>query len=58
MKEFTPRDKLECVKRELIMRKKVYPRWVEQGKMTLTKADHEIAVMASIVEDYLADVEG
>jgi hypothetical protein len=58
MKEYTPRDKLECVKRELAMRKRVYPRWVEQKKMTQAKADHEIAVMASIVDDYLADVEG
>jgi hypothetical protein len=58
MKEFTPRDKLECAKRELLIRKKVYSRLVKQGKMTLAKADHEIAVMASIVEDYLADVEG
>ena len=58
MKEYTPRDKLECVKRELAMRKAVYPRWIEQKKITQAKADHEIAVMASIVEDYLADVEG
>jgi hypothetical protein len=48
----TTADKLACAKRELAMRKNVYPRWVEQHKMSDGKAAHEIAVMTAIVADY------
>jgi hypothetical protein len=55
----TDTDKLKCAERELEMRKRVYPRWVEAGKMSLAKAAHEIATMDAIVADYrkLADKE-
>lgn len=45
-------DKLACAKRELAMRRHVYPRWVQVGKMTKQNADHEIACMEAIVADY------
>jgi hypothetical protein len=45
-------DKLACIEREIKMRLKVYPRWIEKGKMTQEKADHEIAVMREIADDY------
>lgn len=45
-------EKLACVKRELMMRRNVYPRWIEHGKITAGKAAHEIACMEAIVEDY------
>jgi hypothetical protein len=51
-------DKLKCAQRELAMRKKVYPRWVEQDRMSAGKAEYEIACMAAIVEDYLLVVAG
>lgn len=54
----TEAEKFECAKRELAMRKKVYPRWVEQGRMTQQKADREIACMSAIVEDYRKICEG
>lgn len=41
---------LECVKREIAMRKRVYPRWIEQGRMTQKKADDEIAAMEAVLE--------
>lgn len=44
--------KLRSAKRELAMRRSVYPKWVESGRMTQSEADHEIAVMADIVHDY------
>ncbi len=50
-------DKLACVERELKMRRKVYPRWVEKGHMSLGKSEHEIAAMEAIVADYRAAVE-
>lgn len=45
-------DKLACIEREIKMRLQVYPRWIEKGRMTREKADHEIAVMQAIAEDY------
>jgi hypothetical protein len=48
----TTADKLACAKRELAMRKNVYPRFVEQNKMSPGKAAHEIAAMEAIVRDY------
>lgn len=35
--------------RELALREKVYPRWIEAGTMTSDKARHEIACMKAIV---------
>lgn len=48
----TTADKLACAKRELSMRRNVYPRFIEQNKMSAGKAAHEIACMEAIVKDY------
>jgi len=48
----THTDKRKTAERELSMRKRVYPRWVESGKMTQAQATHEIAVMEAIADDY------
>lgn len=45
-------DKLKCAERELRMRKKTYPRWVNSGQMTAAQAAHEIECMTAIAEDY------
>jgi hypothetical protein len=50
----TTADKLACAKRELAMRKNVYPKWVAQNKMSSVTAAHELAAMAAIVRDYEA----
>ena len=42
-------EQLACAKREVGMRKRVYPRWVEANRMTRAKADAEIAAMEAIV---------
>jgi len=52
MTPFTNREKLDCARRELAMRRSVYPRWVASGKMRQTDADREVATMAAIVADY------
>jgi signal recognition particle subunit SEC65 len=49
------RDQLRCVNREINMRTKVYPKWVERGSMTQKKADEEIATMKA-VRDTLMDL--
>jgi hypothetical protein len=46
-------DMIGCAKRELMMRKRVYPRWIEQDRMSQEKADKEIAFMAAILEHLL-----
>lgn len=42
-------EQIECVDREIRMRRRVYPRWVETGKMTQAKADHEIRTMEDVL---------
>jgi hypothetical protein len=52
----TDSDKLACAERELKMRKRVYARFVDDGKMSAGKAAHEIACMEAIVADYQIQV--
>lgn len=40
---------LACAKRELALRRNVYPRWVGAKRMTVFKAEEEIEAMAAIV---------
>jgi hypothetical protein len=54
----TEQDKLRCAEREAKMRRRVYQRWVEQGRMTQKQADHEIACMEAIAADYRKIVMG
>ena len=49
--------KLRSAKRELAMRRSVYPKWVDSGRMKQTEADHEISVMEAIVADYEETVD-
>ena len=41
-------EQIACAHREIGMRKRVYPRWVENKRMTQAKADAEIAAMEAI----------
>lgn len=45
----SPADLLACARRELAMRRKVYPRQVALGRMKQSDADRETAHMAAIV---------
>ena len=49
---FSRAEKCEAATRELIMRRRVYPRWVKQGRMMQEKASREIALMEAIRDDY------
>ena len=42
-------EQIECVKREIGMRRRVYPRWIEAWRMTEERADHEIAAMEAVL---------
>lgn len=43
-------DQIGCIERELALRRRVYGRMVEQGRMTAHKAQREIELMASILD--------
>ena len=46
-------DKIAALKREIALRKNVFPKRIERQVMTQEKADHEIAVMEAILHDYI-----
>jgi len=53
-------EMVECVRREVKMRERVYPRWISAGKMTQKKADFEIDTMRHVLEhlqDYLKEFD-
>lgn len=47
---FTIEEQISCVKREISMREKVYPRWVHAQKMSQHKADTELALMRAVLK--------
>lgn len=40
---------IRCVEREIRMRKRVYPSWVERGRMTQAKAEEELEAMEAVL---------
>jgi hypothetical protein len=48
-------DMIKCIEREIGMRMRVYPRWVEQKKMTQEKALNEINTMQAVLEQLKKD---
>lgn len=53
----TAADKLAAAEREVKFRKRVYPRFIEDGRMSAGKAAHEVACMEAIAADYKAAAE-
>jgi len=51
---FTDEEKQKAAEREAKMRRRVYPRWVADNRMTKEQADREIALMDEIAADYRA----
>jgi hypothetical protein len=52
-----PYEMLRIAERELKMRKRNYPRWTEQGRMSVVEAAHEIHGMEQIVEHFRELIE-
>ena len=50
MFEITLEDQIAAVAREISFRERLYPRWVEQKKLTQKTADMEIARMKAVRE--------
>ena len=48
----TTADKIAELRRELVMRRQVYARWVEIGTLAPEQAERRIAIMEAILADY------
>lgn len=46
--ESTHAEKAKAARREANLRRRVYPRWIESGRLAQAKADSEIKVMEEI----------
>lgn len=53
----TNKDKAECAEREVRQRQRVYPRWVQDGRMTADFARRQTEIMQAIAEDYRAKAD-
>ena len=53
-KPITTIDKIACLRRELALRRNVYPGRVVRRQMSQESADREIAVMTAMLKDYEA----
>lgn len=42
-------EQIDCVRREIGMRQSLYPKWVQAGRMTQARADHQIAAMEAVL---------
>lgn len=56
-RDVTLAQQLAAVEREIIQRKRVYPRLVSIGKMRQQTADHEIAAMKAVAVTVQAAIE-
>ena len=48
--DITIEQMIACVEREIGMRERVYPRWVEQKKLLQATADQELARMRAVLD--------
>jgi hypothetical protein len=53
---FTAAELIACADREVRLRRRVYPRWVEENRLSEERAEDEIAKMQAIL-DLLRDAE-
>jgi hypothetical protein len=49
---FSANELAECARRELIQRRRVYTRLVDDGKVSQSEADREIGLMRAIAEHF------
>jgi hypothetical protein len=52
--EVSTEEKIAALRREIEMRIRVYGRYVDEGKMSKSKAHREIEIMQAILADYEA----
>jgi hypothetical protein len=42
-------DQIACVEREIAMRRRAYPRWIADRRMSQAKAQHELDAMCAVL---------
>jgi hypothetical protein len=47
-------EQTACVRREIAMRERVYPKWVGTGRMKAEAAEREIAAMRAVLQTLLS----
>jgi hypothetical protein len=47
-------QQLACVRREIALRRNVYPKQVSRGRMRQSEADLEVAAMEAVLETLIA----
>lgn len=52
---YTRAQKRAEISRELALRRRVYPRMIDSGRMTQDEADSHIAILVAIWDDYNDD---
>lgn len=52
MSDYTAAEKLEELERELKMRRRVYPRWIAERRMTAALMNRRIGILEAIAADY------
>lgn len=52
LSDYTTKHKIDELEREIKVRKRVYKRWVEQGKLNAATADIRIRILVAILRDY------
>jgi hypothetical protein len=45
-------SKIRELRRELAVRRQLYPKWVQQGKLQQVEADYRLDVLSDIILDY------
>jgi hypothetical protein len=48
----TALEKMQCAERELVYRRRCYPRLVQKGRLTYERAQLQIELMEEIAADY------
>ena len=43
-------DQIDCVKREIAMRERVYPNWVDRRRMSQEQAERELTRMRAVLQ--------
>lgn len=46
----TLQDQIAEIEREVVLRERVYPRWIASGKLPQHKADRQLAVMTAVLQ--------
>lgn len=52
-KTFTTSEKRKAIERELRLRRNVYPRMINSGRITPHEASYQLAIFEAIIADYL-----